>query len=74
MRKSGSDNNNCLHYQIKGVRYWLTDTGATVTTPYVSHYLPDVVVSVFNPLTDKNGGNAWLEMNDTIDQAGKVAE
>lgn len=65
---------NCLHYQIKGVCYWLTDTGATVTTPYVSHYLPDIVVSVFNPLTDKNGGNAWLEMNDTIDQAGKVAE
>lgn len=54
--------------------YWLTETGATVTTPYVSHYLPDVVVSVFNSSTDKNGGNPWVEMNDTIDQAGKIAE
>lgn len=65
---------HCLYYQVKGVCYWLTDTGATVTTPYVSHYLPDVVVSVFNPPTDKNGGNPWVEINDTLDQAGKIAE
>ncbi len=64
----------CLHYQIKGVCYWLTETGVTVTTPYVSHYLPDVVVSVFNPPTDKNGGNPWVEIKDTLDQAGKIAQ
>ncbi|HVV67993.1 MAG TPA: TIGR03756 family integrating conjugative element protein [Gammaproteobacteria bacterium] len=64
----------CLHYQVKGVCYWLTDTGITVTTPYVAHFLPDLVVSSFNPPTDKNGGNPWLEINETLDQAGEIAE
>lgn len=65
---------NCLHYQVKGACYWLNAAGITITTPYVSHYLPDVVVSVFDPLTDKNGGNPWVEINTTLDQAGEVTE
>lgn len=65
---------HCLDYQIQGVCYWLTDTGETITTPYISHYLPDLVVSVFNPPTDKKGGNPWIEMDGTIDQVGKVAQ
>ncbi len=64
----------CLHYQIKGVCYWLTDAGVTMTTPYIAHFLPDVVVSSFNPPTDKNGGNPWFEINETLDQAGAIAE
>jgi integrating conjugative element protein (TIGR03756 family) len=64
---------NCLHYQVKGVCYW-NSAGITITTPYVAHYLPDLVVSVFNPPEDKNGGNAWFEINATLDQAGEIAE
>ena len=61
---------NCLHYQVVGACYWLSQYGTVSSTPYVKHYLPDVVVSVFN----KPGDNAWQEMNDTVDQAGKNAE
>src|SRR5262249_7301906 len=64
---------NCLHYQVKGVCYW-NDAGTTTTTPYIAHYLPDLVVSVFNPPTDKNGGNPWLEIQTTLDQAGEAIE
>lgn len=65
---------NCLHYQIKGVCYWESAVGATITTPYIAHYLPDVVVSVFNPPEDKNGGNPWFEINNSLDLAGEVVE
>lgn len=61
---------NCLHYQVKGVCFWLSQTGVKTTTPYIEHYLPDVVVSVFN----KPGDNPWLEINATVDQAGQLAE
>lgn len=61
---------NCLHYKVKGVCYWVTQAGVENNTPYVEHYLPDVVVSVFT----KPGDNPWAEMNATLDQAGKVAE
>lgn len=61
---------SCLHYQITGVCMWLTPSGYTTTTSYVEHYLPDVVVSVFN----KPGDNPWVEVNATLDQAGSLAE
>jgi integrating conjugative element protein (TIGR03756 family) len=60
---------NCLHYKIKGVCYWAGKTGIN-TTPYIEHYLPDVVISVFN----KAGDNPWTEANLGFDQAGKVAQ
>lgn len=60
----------CLHYEIKGSCFWLSRTGAPITTPYIQHYLPDVVVSVFN----KPGDNPWLEMDVTLDQAGRLAQ
>ena len=44
--------------------------GAIITTPYVQHYLPDVVVSVFNQPDD----NPWLEINATLDQAAAEAQ
>ena len=60
----------CLHYEIKGACFWLSPTGAIVTTPYVQHYLPDVVVSVFN----QPDQNPWLEIEATLDQAAAVAQ
>ncbi len=60
----------CLHYEVLGTCFWLTPEGATIATPYVQHYLPDVVVSVFN----QNDGNPWLEIHDTFDQAGQLAD
>ena len=51
---------SCLHYQIKGVCFWNLD-GVITTTPYLQHYLPDVVVSVFN----KPDENPWLALKNT---------
>ena len=53
----------CLHYEVQGTCFWLTPTGTIITTPYVQHYLPDVVVSVFNQADD----NPWVEIHDTLD-------
>ncbi len=61
---------SCMHYKLEGACFWVDEWGFVSETPYVDQYLPDVVVSVFN----QPGDNPWLEMNDTIDQAGKVAE
>lgn len=61
---------NCMHYKVEGVCFWRDHWGLITSTLYVDQYLPDVIVSVF----DKPGDNPWLEMNDTIDQVGKVAE
>ena len=44
--------------------------GAIITTPYIQHYLPDAVVSVFN----EPGDNAWLEINTTLDIASAEAQ
>ncbi len=60
----------CLHYEIKGSCFWLNATGSIITTPYVQHYLPDAVVSVFNEPHD----NPWLEMNVTLDTAAAEAQ
>ena len=61
---------SCMHYKLEGACFWVDNWGVVSETPYVDQYLPDVVVSVFN----KPGENPWFEMNNTIDQAGKVAE
>jgi len=60
---------NCLHYRIKGICYW-KDTYGINTTMYVEHYLPDVVVTVFN----KPGENPWTEMNLSLDKAGSIVQ
>jgi integrating conjugative element protein (TIGR03756 family) len=60
----------CLHYEIKGACFWLSTTGAIVSTPYVQHYLPDAVVSVFN----QPDQNPWLEIEATLDQAAAAAQ
>lgn len=60
----------CLHYEIKGSCFWLSPTGAIIVTPYVQHYLPDVVVSVFN----QPDQNPWLEIEATLDQAAALAQ
>ncbi len=60
---------HCLHYVIKGTCYW-KDTYGINTTMYVEHYLPDVVITVFN----KPGENPWTEMNLSLDKAGAVAQ
>lgn len=61
---------NCLHYQVRGVCFWRDRWEITTTTPYVEHYLPDVVVSIFN----KPGDNPWFELNNSIDQAASKIE
>ena len=60
---------SCVHYEVRGLCYW-ANYNSVNTTPYIEQYLPDVVVTVFN----KPGDNPWLEINDTLDQAGQVAE
>ena len=60
----------CLHYEIQGTCFWLNVTGTIITTPYVQHYLPDAVVSVFNEPAD----NPWLEINTTLDIASAEAQ
>ena len=64
----------CLHYQVKGLCYWLSPSGATLTTPYIAHFLPDVVVSVFDSPSDRKGGNAWEEIHQTLDQGGRLVQ
>ena len=61
---------HCLHYKIKGVCYWMHPVVGVTTTPYVEHYLPDVVISVFNKPDD----NPWTEINLSLDKAGKAAQ
>ncbi|WP_299772458.1 TIGR03756 family integrating conjugative element protein [uncultured Pseudoteredinibacter sp.] len=51
---------SCLNYCITGICVWLRCTlaGCSIETSIkVSHYNPDVVVSVY----DEGGGNPWLE-------------
>jgi integrating conjugative element protein (TIGR03756 family) len=60
---------SCLHYKVKGVCFWELD-GIITTTAYLEHYLPDVVVSVFN----KPDENPWIELRETIDPVGAVTE
>ena len=60
----------CLHYEIKGSCFWLNPAGTLIATPYVQHYLPDTVVSVFN----QPDQNPWLEIKNTLDQAGAAAQ
>jgi integrating conjugative element protein (TIGR03756 family) len=51
---------HCLHYKIKGTCYWWVKDGLLghpEATLKVAHYIPDVVVSVF----DRAGDNPWLE-------------
>lgn len=60
---------NCLNYKVLGLCFW-EEYEIVSTTPYVEHYLPDVVVSVFN----NPGDNAWTEESATLDEAGKVVE
>ena len=59
---------NCLHYEIP-IHHcvWLSKWGKVNTTPVLSHYLPDLVVSVFTKPQD----NPWIEINKMIDRAGR---
>ncbi len=59
---------NCLHYQIP-IHYcmWISEWGEVNTTPVLSHYLPDLVVSVFTKPYD----NPWLEINKIVDSIGQ---
>jgi|GEM_PF-2061236 len=61
---------NCLHFRVIGMCIWFSPYTGYSETPLVEHYLPDVVVNVFN----KPGDNPWTEMNASIDQAGKATE
>jgi len=62
---------NCLHYQIPThFCFWLDEWGEINTTPILDHYLPDLVVSVFNQADE----NPWFEMNKTIDVVGATAQ
>lgn len=57
---------SCLHYKVIGICYWRVCAGpycSVVTSPKVSHYIPDVVVSSFA----RNGTNPWLEIQKTFD-------
>jgi integrating conjugative element protein (TIGR03756 family) len=59
---------NCLHYQIPlHFCVWISKWGEINTTPIVSHYLPDLVISVFNKPHD----NPWIEINKILDSAGQ---
>ena len=59
---------NCIHYQIQPhFCVWLSDWGVVNTTPVVSHYLPDLVISVFNKPHD----NPWIEINKILDNIGQ---
>jgi integrating conjugative element protein (TIGR03756 family) len=49
---------NCLHYRVTGICFWLDchyGICTTNTTLRVEHYLPDVVVSVYQ----KTNSNPW---------------
>jgi integrating conjugative element protein (TIGR03756 family) len=59
---------NCLHYQLSmHFCVWMNEFGEVNTTPIVNHYLPDLVVSVFNKPKD----NPWLEINKILDSIGQ---
>ncbi len=60
----------CSHYRVVGACFWANQAGQVSSTPYIEEYLPDMVVTVFN----KPGDDPWFEINDTLDQAGKIAE
>lgn len=61
----------CLHYQIQPhVCIWVNEWGKVNTTPVLSHYLPDIVVTVFR----KPGKNPWIEMNKTVDTFSKPVQ
>src|ERR1700722_16396315 len=61
---------NNLHYHVRGFCSWMSPTEGLIATPYVEHYLPDLIVSVFN----KPGDNPWLEINNTLDKAGEQSQ
>ncbi|MEO8964697.1 MAG: TIGR03756 family integrating conjugative element protein [Gammaproteobacteria bacterium] len=59
---------NCLHYQIPThFCIWISESGDINTTPIVSHYLPDLVISVFAKPHD----NPWIEVNKILDNIGQ---
>jgi integrating conjugative element protein (TIGR03756 family) len=62
---------SCLHYQVP-IHYcvWVSELGKINTTPILSHYLPDLVVSVFNKPRD----NPWLEINKIVDGVGEPVQ
>jgi integrating conjugative element protein (TIGR03756 family) len=60
---------SCLHYRVLGTCYWQY-LQVTNTTLYIEHYLPDVVVTVF----DQPKNNAWVEMRDSLDPTVQAAE
>jgi integrating conjugative element protein (TIGR03756 family) len=49
---------------------WVSPWGEINTTPLLDHYLPDLVVSVFR----EPHGNPWIEMNNTVDEAGELIQ
>ena len=56
---------NYLNYKIKGACTWFTFLPPFIhVTPYVEHYIPDLVVSVF----PRFGKNAFGEANELIDK------
>jgi integrating conjugative element protein (TIGR03756 family) len=59
---------NCLHYRMSlHFCVWISEFGVVNTTPIVSHYLPDLVISVFNKPHD----NPWVEINRILDNVGQ---
>ena len=56
---------SCLHYKVIGICFWRSPTGIPFTTPKVSHYIPDLVVTVYNQV----GDDPWTEVNVIYDQA-----
>lgn len=61
---------DCLRFHLIGACVWFSTYTGYSETPLVEYYSPDVVVSVFN----KAGDNPWMEINNSLDQAGKIAE
>ncbi len=62
---------SCLHYQVPThVCIWVSQWGEVNTTPIVSHYLPDLVVSVFKTPDD----NPWLEVGKVAGNAEKTLQ
>lgn len=59
---------SCLHYKVTGICFW-KDTFGINTTLQVSHYIPDVVVTVYN----RAGEDPWVEASKTFDQAAYAA-
>lgn len=55
---------HCLNYKIEArLCMWESPEGVPYTTPYLNHYLPDVVVVVYR----NNSENPWTEANALID-------